>query len=67
MIYLGSFAFLVAIIAVVACINGTLEQIVILSHQAIDTDDRVRDIELRLGKLELRDAAVSDPWTEDLN
>ena len=66
MIYVGLFAAIEGVIAVVACINGTLEQIVILSHQAIDTDDRVRDIELRLGKLELRDAAVSDPWTEDL-
>ena len=67
MIFVGLFAAIAGVIAVVACIDGTLEQIVILSHHAIDTDDRVRDIELRLGKLELRDAAVSDPWTEDLN
>ena len=67
MIYVGLFAAIAGVIAVVACINGTLEQIVILSHKAIDTDDRVSDIELRLGKLELRDSAVSDSWTEDLN
>jgi len=62
----ASVAGVIAVIGVVVCIDITLSHLGLITQLSTLQDDRIRDIELRLGKLELRDAAVSDPWTEDL-